>query len=46
MKIYYLKNKIDNEIVDILANSLENAKKKAAKVLGGNTCNYVERFSK
>lgn len=44
MKMYYLKSKIDGEIIDILESSLENAKKKAAELLNGNACDYIERF--
>lgn len=44
MKVYYLKNKTDNEIVDILSSSLANAKKKAAKILGGKAYDFIKRF--
>lgn len=44
MTMYYLKNKIDGEIIDVLAISLENAKKTASDFLGGSPLDYVERF--
>lgn len=44
MTMYYLKNKIDDEPVDVLAESLENAKKVASDFLGGNPSDYEERF--
>lgn len=44
MTMYYLKNKIDNEPVDVLAESLENAKKVASDILGGSPSDYEERF--
>lgn len=44
MTMYYLKNKVDNEPVDVLAESLENAKKVASDFLGGSPSDYVERF--
>ena len=36
--------KSETEIIDILESSLENAKKKAAELLNGNSCDYIERF--
>lgn len=42
--MYYLKNKIDCEIADILAVSLENAKEIASEYLGGEKSDWVERF--
>jgi hypothetical protein len=44
MFMYYLKNKIDGEIVDVLAMSLENAQKTASENLGGQPEDYIERF--
>ena len=44
MTMYYLKNKIDGEPVDVLAISLENAKKVASDFLGGSPSDYVERI--
>lgn len=44
MTMYYLKNKIDDEPVDVLEESLENAKKIASDFLGGNPSDYEERF--
>ena len=40
MKTYYLKNKIDGEIIDVIAKSLIAAKWKASKMLGGYIWNY------
>lgn len=44
MTMYYLKNKIEGEPVDVLAESLENAKKFASNCLGGSPSDYEERF--
>ena len=44
MKMYYLKNKTDGEIVDVIAKSLIDAKWKASKMLGGHIWNYNRRF--
>ena len=44
MEIFYLKNQIDDEIVDVFAESIEAAKKIASEMLGGNIEDYIERF--
>ena len=44
MNIYYLKNKTNGEIVDVGAESLYEAKYKAAMFLGGQPDDYFERF--
>ncbi len=44
MFMYYLKNKIDGEIVDVFAVSLDSAKNIASENLGGKPEDYIERF--
>ena len=44
MICYYLKNKNDLEIVDVMATSLEEAKVKAALYMGGLPNDWIERF--
>lgn len=44
MKWFYLKNHQTNEIMDIIAKSLNDAKLKAIEMLGGTITDYIERF--
>ena len=44
MKMYYLKNKTNGEIIDVIAKSLIGAKWKASNILGGRIWNYNRRF--
>lgn len=44
MKQFYLININDGEIVDVISDNLENAKKFISEMLGGCPNDYKERF--
>ena len=44
MKKFYLINVNDGEIVDVISDTLENAKIFVASILGGTSDDYIERM--